>query len=316
MRALGLKEWEHYIGWWLVTLPLCLVSTALMVVSGYLLGITPDINLSLGVLISLYGLQASSYCAFAIILSALCHTLSRAVSWAVGIGILSAVLQYAFQQMFQEGGVWDPSILPRPLVWAVGVVFPPLTLVESYTTLTVLLPKDVWGESSGPFYDDSVYFTDVSDYTTTKRYCYQQQLPQRGEPIPTPCTYTVPYLGYTALVLPALQSLVLPLVAVYIAHVSPGPRSRGLPLLFPFMKRFYSAMHQRPDRSNLIQCSNVYKTFNLRKGDKVLALQGADLTLDPGVVHALCGINGAGKSTLIKVLCGEVTPNPNKASLK
>ena len=41
-----------------------------------------------------------------------------------------------------------------------------------------------------------------------------------------------------------------------------------------------------------------------RRYPGVLALDGVDLTLLPGEVHALAGENGAGKSSLIKILCG------------
>jgi ribose transport system ATP-binding protein len=41
----------------------------------------------------------------------------------------------------------------------------------------------------------------------------------------------------------------------------------------------------------------------------VLALDGVDLALRKGEVHALVGENGAGKSTLIKLLTGAYAPD-------
>ncbi|MCA1997372.1 MAG: ATP-binding cassette domain-containing protein, partial [Armatimonadetes bacterium] len=41
----------------------------------------------------------------------------------------------------------------------------------------------------------------------------------------------------------------------------------------------------------------------------VRALDGVDLEIAEGEVHALCGENGAGKSTLIRILCGALAPS-------
>ena len=49
----------------------------------------------------------------------------------------------------------------------------------------------------------------------------------------------------------------------------------------------------------IIQLKDIEKRF-----PGVKALDGVQLTVMPGEVHALMGENGAGKSTLIKVIAG------------
>lgn len=46
-----------------------------------------------------------------------------------------------------------------------------------------------------------------------------------------------------------------------------------------------------------------------------LALDGADLTIAPGLVHGLIGMNGSGKSTLFKTLMGLVRPDAGTVEL-
>ena len=59
-----------------------------------------------------------------------------------------------------------------------------------------------------------------------------------------------------------------------------------------------------------IAISNLIKNYG-----RVKALQGIDLTIEPGQIYGLLGPNGSGKSTLIKTLVGAVKPTAGKVSV-
>lgn len=55
---------------------------------------------------------------------------------------------------------------------------------------------------------------------------------------------------------------------------------------------------------SVLECSQLCKHYG-----RVQALDGVDLTLEPGRIVGLLGPNGSGKSTLLKLACGLLTPS-------
>lgn len=55
---------------------------------------------------------------------------------------------------------------------------------------------------------------------------------------------------------------------------------------------------------SVLECSQLCKRYG-----RVQALDGVDLTLEPGRIVGLLGPNGSGKSTLLKLACGLLTPS-------
>lgn len=61
----------------------------------------------------------------------------------------------------------------------------------------------------------------------------------------------------------------------------------------------------------LLRLTQVRRSF----GDE-RALDGLDLTVAPGEIHAVVGLNGAGKSTLMRVALGMLRPDAGTAHLR
>ena len=61
----------------------------------------------------------------------------------------------------------------------------------------------------------------------------------------------------------------------------------------------------------------VIEVVGLRKQyGGIVALDGVDLTVQPGTIHAIVGENGAGKSTLMKALAGAVPPDAGEIRVR
>lgn len=71
-----------------------------------------------------------------------------------------------------------------------------------------------------------------------------------------------------------------------------------------------AGLHQAPMASVPLRAEGVAKAFGPER-----ALDGVDLSLAAGEIHALVGLNGAGKTTLMRVLLGMTRPDAGRVTL-
>ncbi|MGU3433939.1 ABC transporter ATP-binding protein [Actinomycetes bacterium M1A6_2h] len=64
-----------------------------------------------------------------------------------------------------------------------------------------------------------------------------------------------------------------------------------------------------------IELVDLHKRFSVKGGDPVQAVDGIDLTVQPGEIVAFLGPNGAGKTTTIDMLLGLATPDSGNVRL-
>ena len=65
----------------------------------------------------------------------------------------------------------------------------------------------------------------------------------------------------------------------------------------------------------IVETAGLRKTFRSRRGRKVVAVEGLDLTVTSGGIHGYLGPNGSGKTTTIRMLLGLIRPDAGTMSL-
>ncbi|CAL5979643.1 ABC_transporter family protein [Hexamita inflata] len=220
--------------------------------------------------------------------------------------------------------IFDPSLMPQPLIFAFLALLPPFSSVSVLDSMTSSMDETLrdmkFSSYEWKIQDENVpikyLFTNYQNYASTQRNCLSQKS-KFGQMVDGICTYKQP-LYENVVILVFVQFSVIVIFSLFGSYAATQKGFRGLGLFFMFKRSFWwKIKHLKPGKTNvrLRSFSLAYnqKLFSKKSsiklkafGRKKFVINKIDYTQDEGVVAALVAESGGGKSTTLAYFAGEL----------
>ncbi|CAL6012759.1 ABC_transporter family protein [Hexamita inflata] len=326
LRRVGIREYKLFlVNFAYVFFPV-MASCFIMAAVWHHFGVMPFSCVTLGFSCFAMFLVGLIVCAVSTFLSTF---MSQHTSAAIVCSCLFAFFLIILPAMLHTlafGGrtIFDPSLMPQPLIFAFLAVLPPFSSVSVLDSMTSSMNetlRDVkFSSYEWKLQNETVpikyLFTDYQNYTSTQRSCLSQKS-KFGLMVDGMCTYKQP-LYENVVILVFVQFSIIVLFSLFGSYAATQKGFRGLGLFFMFKRSFWRKIkHLKPGKANvrLRSFSLAYnqKLFSKKSsiklkafGRKKFVINKIDYTQDEGVVAALVAESGGGKSTTLAYFAGEL----------
>ncbi|CAL6091570.1 ABC_transporter family protein [Hexamita inflata] len=326
LRRVGIREYKLFlVNFAYVFFPV-MASCFIMAAVWHHFGVMPFSCVTLGFSCFAMFLVGMIVCAVSTFLSTF---LSQHTSAAIVCSCLFAFFLIILPAMLHTlafGGrtIFDPSLMPQPLIFAFLAVLPPFSSVSVLDSMTSSMDESL-RQVQFKYYEWKIQdtlvpikyiFTNYNNYSSIQRKCLQTNS-TFGEVIDKQCYYYQPkYLSVVILV--GIQTFSLYIISFLCSYAITQQGFRGLGVFFMFKRSFWRKIkHLKPGKANvrLRSFSLAYnqKLFSKKSsiklkafGRKKFVINKIDYTQDEGVVAALVAESGGGKSTTLAYFAGEL----------
>ncbi|CAL6012651.1 ABC_transporter family protein [Hexamita inflata] len=326
LRRVGIREYKLFlVNFAYVFFPV-MASCFIMAAVWHHFGVMPFSCVTLGFSCFAMFLVGLIVCAVSTFLSTF---MSQHTSAAIVCSCLFAFFLIILPAMLHTlafGGrtIFDPSLMPQPLIFAFLALLPPFSSVSVLDSMTSSMNESLrqvqFSSYEWKIQEETIpikyLFTNYQNYASTQRNCLSQKS-KFGQMVDGICTYKQP-LYENVVILVFVQFSVIVLLSLFGSYAATQKGFRGLGMFFMFKRSFWRKIkHLKPGKANvrLRSFSLAYnqKLFSKKSniklkafGRKKFVINKIDYTQDEGVVAALVAESGGGKSTTLAYFAGEL----------